>query len=51
MDWEVRAIRAERAKQELATALYVCAAVAGWSIGDWKGFAVFVVFAAIAGSA
>ena len=51
MDWEYRALKAERAKNELALALYICAAIAGWSIGGWQGFGVFVLFAAVAGSA
>lgn len=51
MDWEMRALRAETRKRELATALYICAAVAGWAIGGWSGAGVFVLFAAIAGGA
>jgi hypothetical protein len=50
-DWELKALKAETAKKELGTALYICAAVAGWAIGGWSGFGVFVLFAAIAGSA
>lgn len=50
-DWEMKALKAETAKHELATALYICAAIAGWSIGGWQGAGVFVLFAAIAGSA
>jgi hypothetical protein len=51
MDWELRALKAETAKHEMATALYICAAIAGWAIGGWAGFGVFILFAAIAGSA
>lgn len=50
MDWEMRAMQAEQAKSEMATALFVCAVVAGWSIGGWPGFLVFLVFAGVAGS-
>lgn len=48
---EFRAVKAEQAKDELALALYICAAVAGWAIGGWEGFLVFLLFAAIAGNA
>lgn len=48
MDWEMKARMAERAKDELATALFVCAGIAGWSIGGWEGFLVFLLFGAIA---
>lgn len=48
---EFRAVKAERAKDELATALFICAAVAGYSIGGWEGFLVFLLFAAVAGNA
>ncbi len=51
MDWEIRALKAETRKHELAAALYICAAVAGWAIGGWSGVGVFLLFAAIAGSA
>lgn len=47
-DLEYRAVKAERAKDELATALVICAMAAGYSIGSWEGFLVFVLFAAIA---
>jgi hypothetical protein len=50
-DLELRAIKAERAKHEVATALYICAAVAGYSIGGWQGFLVFLLFAAVASNA
>ena len=48
---EFRAVKAEQAKDELATALFVCAGIAGWSIGGWEGFLVFLLFAAIASNA
>lgn len=48
MDWELRATRAERAAESLAGALVVCAAIAGWSIGGWWGFGVFLAFAFVA---
>lgn len=48
---EFRAVRAEQAKDELALALWICAMVAGWSIGGWEGFLVFLLFAAIASNA
>ncbi len=51
MESEIRAMKAERAKGELAVALYVCAAIAGYSIGGWQGFLVFLLFAAIASNA
>jgi hypothetical protein len=51
MDWEFKARMAERAKHELATALFVCAAVAGWAVEGWEGFLVFLLFAAIASNA
>lgn len=50
-DAEYRAMMAERAKGELATALFICAVIAGYSIGGWEGFLVFLLFAAIAGNA
>ena len=50
-DMEYRAVKAERAKDEVATALFICAIVAGYSIGGWEGFLVFLLFAAIAGNA
>jgi len=50
-DMELRAIMAERAKHELATALFICATVAGYSIGGWEGFLVFLLFAAVASNA
>jgi hypothetical protein len=48
---ELRLMHAERVKHELATALFVCAAIAGWFIGGWQGFLVFLLFAAIAANA
>lgn len=50
MDWEMRCKMAEQAKHDLAMSLVACAIVAGWAIGGWWGFGVFVLFAAIAGS-
>jgi len=50
-DLEFRAVKAEQAKDELAIALWICAMVAGYSIGGWQGFLVFLVFAAIASNA
>ena len=50
-EMEFRAVKAEQAKDELATALFICAIVAGYSIGGWEGFLVFLLFAAIAGNA
>jgi len=51
MDWEERAKQAEEAKDFLAMALWICAAIAGWFIGGWSGFLVFLLFAGIAGNA
>jgi hypothetical protein len=48
MDWEMKARAAETAKNDLAMALFICAIVAGWAIGGWEGFLVFLLFAAIA---
>ena len=50
-DLELKVVMAERAKHELATALFICAAVAGYSIGGWEGFLVFLLFAAVASNA
>lgn len=50
-DMEYRAVKAEREKHELATALFICAIVAGYSIGGWQGFLVFLLFACIASNA
>ena len=50
MDWQMRAMQAEQAKNEMATALFVCAVVAGWAIGGWWGFGVFLIFALIGSS-
>lgn len=48
---ELKLMHAERGKHDLAMALFVCAGIAGWSIGGWEGFLVFVLFAAIASNA
>ena len=50
-DAEYRANKAERDKDELAVVLFVCAAVAGYAIGGWEGFLVFLLFACIASNA
>jgi|688.fasta_scaffold02404_13 hypothetical protein len=48
---ELQLLNAKRDKHDLAMALFVCAGIAGWSIGGWQGFLVFLLFAAIAGNA
>ena len=50
-DLELKVMKAQRSKDEMATALFICAIVAGYSIGGWEGFLVFLLFAAIAGNA
>lgn len=50
-DMELKARNAERTKDEVATALFICAIVAGYSIGGWEGFLVFLLFACIASNA
>lgn len=50
-DMELKAMKAERAKDAMATALFICAMVAGYSIGGWEGFLVFLLFACIASNA
>jgi hypothetical protein len=47
-DLEVKLMHAERVKHDLAMVLFMCAIVAGWAIGGWEGFLVFLLFAAIA---
>jgi len=47
-DLEVKLMHAERVKNDLAMVLFMCAIVAGWAIGGWEGFLVFLLFAAIA---
>jgi len=48
---ELKLMHAERVKHDLAMALFICAGVAGWAIGGWEGFLVFVLFGAIAANA
>lgn len=50
-DLELKVMKAERARDEMATALFICAIVAGYSVGGWQGFLVFLLFAAVASNA